>query len=138
MTLSRKHARRAGAGLAVAALVATQANAMAADGDPVRITRAFNATGDDLSPTRTYSAPHVAVDPEDPMRMVAATPEYRTKVCRLMVTSNGGRNWRLLDSTPSQIQRRCRRCLTSTMFRSRNSWPRSRATVSPPLRPISS
>ena len=102
MTFSRKHARRAGVALAVAAVVASQAGAMAAgDGDPVRITRAFNATGDDLSPTRTYSAPHVAVDPNDPMRMVAATPEYRTKVCRLMVTTNGGRNWRLLDSTPS-------------------------------------
>ena len=101
MKLSRRQARGAGAALAVAAMVATQAGAMAAYGDPVRITKAFNATGDDLAPTRTYSAPHVAVDPNDPMRMVAATPEYRTKVCRLMVTTNGGRNWRLLDSTPS-------------------------------------
>ena len=99
---SRKRTRRIAIVLAVAAGVATQGGAMAADdSDPVRITKAFNATGDDLSPTRTYSAPHVAVDPNDPLRMAAATPEYRTKVCRLMVTTNGGQNWRLLDSTPS-------------------------------------
>lgn len=74
---------------------------MAAPEDPVRITRSFNATGDDLSPTRTYSAPHMAVDPNDPMRIVASTPEFRTKACKLMVTTNGGRNWRILDSNPN-------------------------------------
>jgi len=100
VTRPGKRAVRAGIALAMAGAIAAQGSALAAD-EPARITKAFNATGDDLSPTRTYSAPHVAVDPRNPMRMVAATPEYRTKVCRLMVTSDGGRNWRILDSTPS-------------------------------------
>jgi len=100
MTLTRRTRRLAGLALAAVTAVAGQGGAMAAD-DPVRITKSFNATGDDLSPTRTYSAPHMAVDPNDPLRIVAATPEFRTKVCKLMITTNGGRNWRILDSTPS-------------------------------------
>jgi hypothetical protein len=99
--MSRKRLFRSGLAVAAAALVASSTGAFAAEGEPVRITKAFNVTGDDLSPTRTYSAPHMAVDPEDPMRIVASTPEFRTKQCKLMVTTNGGRNWKILDSTPS-------------------------------------
>ncbi|MGH9223981.1 MAG: sialidase family protein [Acidimicrobiales bacterium] len=98
---NRRRALRAGAGLGLLALVAGQAGAFAADQSPVRVTKSYNATGDDLAPTRTYSAPHMAVDPEDPMRIVASTPEFRTKGCRMMITTNGGQNWRILDSTPS-------------------------------------
>ena len=99
--MNRKHAAKIGAGFGLLALVAGQAGAFAADQSPLQVTKSYNATGDDLSPTRTYSAPHMAVDPEDPMRIVAATPEFRTKSCKLMITTNGGQNWRILDPTPS-------------------------------------
>lgn len=98
--MNNRSRRIAALGLVAAAAVAGQSGAMAAD-DPVRITKSFNATGDDLAPSRTYSAPHMAVDPNDPLRIVASTPEFRTKLCKLMITTNGGRNWRILDSTPS-------------------------------------
>ena len=92
-------------GLSLLAMVAGQTGALAdapADAQsPVRVTRSFNATGDDMAPTRTYAAPHLAVDPNDPLRIAAATPEMRTKNCRFLLTTDGGQTWRLLEPTPS-------------------------------------
>jgi hypothetical protein len=94
---------RHAAGIAVllAAGVAAQGGALAQSSDEPRITKAFQVTGDDLAPTRTYSAPYMAVDPENPLNIVASTPEFRSKSCRLMRSTNGGKNWKILENTPS-------------------------------------
>ncbi|MCA1692306.1 MAG: glycoside hydrolase [Actinobacteria bacterium] len=92
-------ARRAGMAALLAAMVAAQGGALAAD-EPV-VTKAFNVTGDDLAPTRTYSAPAMAVDPNNSMNIVASTPEFRSKTCKLMRSSDGGRTWRILDQSPN-------------------------------------
>ncbi len=101
MNMNRTRVLQAGVGLGFLAMVAGQAGAFAASQSPVRITKSYNATGDDLAPTRTYSAPHLAVDPNDPMRIVASNPEFRTKACKFMLSTDGGRSWKILDPTPS-------------------------------------
>lgn len=88
-------------GLGLVAMMAGQTGALADGQAPVRITKSFNATGDDLAPTRTYAAPHLAVDPSNPLRIAAAVPEMRTKNCRFLLTTDGGQTWRLLDPMPS-------------------------------------
>jgi hypothetical protein len=69
-------------------------------GEP-RVTASVRATGEDLAPTRTYGAPFLAVDPENPNTIVAATPEMRTRTCRFMRSLDAGRTWRLMDAFPS-------------------------------------
>ncbi|MGH9223813.1 MAG: hypothetical protein ACRD2W_08530 [Acidimicrobiales bacterium] len=98
---TRALAMAAGIGLGLLAMLAGQAVALPDTKSPLRITKSYNATGDDLAPTRTYAAPHLAVDPNDPMRIAAATPEMRTKNCRFLLTTNGGQTWKLLDPSPS-------------------------------------
>mgnify|MGYP006183352359 CR=1 FL=1 len=52
---------------AVAVLLAGQAAAFAADAP--RMTRAGHVTIDDQSPSRTYQAPYLTVDPENPRQV---------------------------------------------------------------------
>jgi hypothetical protein len=100
--MNARTARRSLVAAGVAALIAGQGAALAAPDDkPLRVTKSYNATGDDLAPTRTYSAPYMAVDPTNPKRIVASTPEFRTKQCKLLVSTDAGRKWKILDSTPS-------------------------------------
>jgi len=75
--------------------------AIGADGDPVRVTASARVTKEDLSPTRTYGAPYLAVDPENPNVIVAAAPEMRTRACRFMRSLDAGRTWRLMDAFPN-------------------------------------
>ena len=84
------------------ALMAGQGMATSAEeGDPVRVTAATRVTGEDLSPSRTYGAPHLAVNPDNPNVIVAATPEMRTRACRFMRSVDAGRTWKLMDAFPS-------------------------------------
>jgi hypothetical protein len=85
--------------LPVLALIGGQGIAAGAT-DP-RVTAAVRATGEDLAPTRTYGAPFLAVDPENPDHIVAATPEMRSRTCRLMRSLDAGRTWKLMDAFPS-------------------------------------
>jgi hypothetical protein len=87
------------AALPVAALALGQGVAIGAD--PPRVLASVRATGEDLAPTRTYGAPFLAVDPENPNTIVAATPEMRTRTCRFMRSLDAGRTWRLMDAFPS-------------------------------------
>ena len=84
----------------VLALVAGQGMAAGQSAEG-RVTQSVRATGEDLSPTRTYGAPYLAFDPENPEVIVAATPEMRTRTCRLMRTLDGGQSWKLMDALPS-------------------------------------
>ena len=70
------------------------------EGDPVRLTANKRVTQEDLAPSRTYGAPFLAVDPENENVIVAATPEMRTRACRFMRSTDGGRNWNLMDAFP--------------------------------------
>ena len=96
--MSRRRLLIAGA-LPVLALLGGQGMAVGAD-EP-RITASTRATGEDLAPTRTYGAPYLAVDPENPDHIVAATPEMRSRTCRFMRSLDAGRTWKLMDAFPS-------------------------------------
>ncbi|MGI8806835.1 MAG: sialidase family protein, partial [Acidimicrobiales bacterium] len=87
------------AGLPVLVLLGGQGMAAGA-GEP-RVTASVRATGEDLAPTRTYGAPFLAVDPENQDHIVAATPEMRSRTCRLMRSLDAGRTWKLMDAFPS-------------------------------------
>lgn len=96
--MSRRHLLALGA-LPLIALVGSQGVAIGA-GEP-RVLASVRATGEDLAPTRTYGAPYLAVDPENPNVIVAATPEMRSRTCRFMRTLDAGRTWKLMDAFPS-------------------------------------
>ncbi len=93
--------RRLAAIAALPVLVLVGGQGVAVSADPPRVLASVRATGEDLAPTRTYGAPFLAVDPENPNTIVAATPEMRTRTCRFMRTLDAGRTWRLMDALPS-------------------------------------
>jgi hypothetical protein len=75
---------------ALAALAGTQ-TALAA-GEP-RVTAASNATRDDNNPARQYTTPFVAVDPDNPLRVVISFMEARSRRCSILVSNDGGSTW---------------------------------------------
>ncbi len=88
--------------LAVGLAGATQGMAGAADPtDPIRLTKPVRATEFDINPARTYLTPYFAIDPDDPLRVVAALHESRTRRCGLMRSTDGGQTWTRPDSSPS-------------------------------------
>ncbi len=86
---------------ALPVLVLLGGQGMATGADEPRVTASVRATGEDLAPTRTYGAPFLAVDPENPDHIVAATPEMRSRTCRFMRSLDSGRTWKLMDAFPS-------------------------------------
>lgn len=66
-----------------------------------RVTEPVNATEFDVSPGRTYGVPGFAVDPGDPLHILAAAVDLRTQTCGTMETTDGGQSWASLDSSPS-------------------------------------
>jgi photosystem II stability/assembly factor-like uncharacterized protein len=77
------------------------APAGAASTAPLRITSAVQVTKADVDPTRTYSSPSIAIDPENKMNVVAAYVEMRSRHCGLLRSTDGGRTWKALDASPS-------------------------------------
>lgn len=72
--------------------------------DPPQLTTPVHVTKDDLNPGRTYSSPNLAVDPSNPMVIVGAFAELRTRRCSIVRTADGGQTWTRLDpanSSPS-------------------------------------
>lgn len=86
-------------GVGVLALVAVSQGARAED--PLRLTRPAQATKFDLNPGRTYLAPHLAVDPNDDLHVLAGISDVRTKRCSLMRSTDGGQSWALVEGSPS-------------------------------------
>ncbi|MGH9267342.1 MAG: sialidase family protein, partial [Acidimicrobiales bacterium] len=87
---------RAGlAGAALASLIAAQ-GALAAE--PLRLTQPIQATKNDIDPQRTYSAPHLVVDPSNPLHIIGGFGEMRTKTCGIMRSTDGGQNWKVTRS----------------------------------------
>ena len=84
---------------AAALLMAGQAAAFAAD--PPRLTSASHVSIDDQSPSRTYLAPFMAVDPENPRQIVASAVDARARTCHTFRSADGGTSWKRLEATPS-------------------------------------
>jgi hypothetical protein len=66
-----------------------------------RLTTPTKATKEDLEPARTYADPYVLIDPDNPLVVLAATVEMRSRACRVFRSADGGGSWKLLDTTPS-------------------------------------
>ncbi len=67
----------------------------------VQVTAPVQATKFNLSPARTYGVPDFAVDPEDPLHILASAVDLRTQVCGTMQSFDGGQTWEPLESSPS-------------------------------------
>lgn len=69
--------------------------------EPLRLTTNVQATKEDVDPTRTYSAPYLAVDPSNDMRIVGSFIDFRTARCGLIRSLDGGQTWKRLDAFPA-------------------------------------
>ena len=85
--------------LAVAGVLLSTGPGLAAE--PLRVTKPVQITKEDLNPVRTFSAPNLLADPEDPMRVVGSYADFRTGRCNLIRSTDGGQTWKLLvESSP--------------------------------------
>lgn len=85
--------------LAGAMLIAVPAGAQPVS-PPISITRPVQLTKADPVPVRTYATPVVAVDPENPLHIVAAGAEMRSRTCGVTRSIDGGQTWKQLDVSP--------------------------------------
>ena len=67
---------------------------------PPTLTRPAHSTVADVDPGRMYSSPAMAVDPEDPMRIVAGFADLRTRRCGIVRSVDGGRTWVRPEGAP--------------------------------------
>ena len=103
------------AGAAGAALVATsggsalaqttttykQVTFKAQDAKVKQLTAAVSMTKDEESPARAFTGPtSMAVDPENPRIIVAATANQRNKTCYLTVSTDAGATWHFSKEPP--------------------------------------
>ena len=88
------------AALALAAIVLMLNAPVGAVSGPT-LTTPTKTTKEDLEPARTYADPYVLVDPDNPLVVLAATVEMRSRACRVFRSSDGGGSWKLLESTPT-------------------------------------
>jgi hypothetical protein len=88
---------RACAALAMAAGVLILSGSVGAADGP-RLTTPTKATKEDLEPARTYADPYVLIDPDNPLIVLAATVEMRSRACRVFRSTDGGGSWKLLET----------------------------------------
>ncbi len=70
--------------------------------EPQRLTASVHMTRDETAPTRGFSGPtSMAAKPGDPRVVVAASANLRSRVCHLLVSTNGGANWRFSRELPA-------------------------------------
>jgi len=96
-----KHVRRRVAVVALALGMAGATQGMAGAADPIRLTKPVRATEFDIAPGRTYLTPYYAIDPDEPLNVVAAFIEARSRRCGMMRSTDGGQTWTRLESSPS-------------------------------------
>ncbi len=94
MTSTTRRLAVAAAGL----MVLAQGAASAAD--PPALTTPVHVTKEDVNPVRTYSAPNLLAHPKDPMVVVGAFADLRTRRCGLVRTVDGGTTWTTLCTAP--------------------------------------
>ena len=87
--------RQACAGVTIALLTLTlmPIASVGQAAEPPRVLQAVQATNDDRNPARMYSAPTIAVDPDNPQVIVAAAAEIRSRTCGLLRSQDRGRTW---------------------------------------------
>lgn len=75
----------------------------AGQGDTVqRLTTGVHMTKEDTSPTRGFSGPtSMAVDPDNPRVIVAASANLRTRLCHLLVSTDAGATWNQSKERPA-------------------------------------
>ena len=95
MRVTTRRLAVAGAGL----MLLAQGAASAAD--PAALTTPVNVTKEDLNPVRTYSAPNLLAHPSDPEIVVGAFADLRTRRCGMVRTVDGGKTWKIVESSPS-------------------------------------
>jgi hypothetical protein len=105
VTTRRSPRGRLSAGFALAGLIlawlGTSPVLPAAAESPFQVTQPVRITVGDTTPTRTYSSPMIAVDPENENTVLAAYAEMRTARCGVARSTDGGRSWKRLEATPS-------------------------------------
>jgi hypothetical protein len=71
------------------------------DTDVDNLIAAANMTKDQEGPARAFTGPtDMAVNPEDPRIVVAATADLRSKTCFLTVSKDAGRTWHFSEEPP--------------------------------------
>ncbi|MGH9223166.1 MAG: hypothetical protein ACRD2W_05145 [Acidimicrobiales bacterium] len=85
--------------LAAGLMILAQGAAGAAD--PLRLTKPVQVTKDDLSPSRLYLAPALAIDPANPLHVAAGVTELRNKACGFMRSTDGGQTWARPEAQPA-------------------------------------
>jgi hypothetical protein len=98
--VTRSRALR-GAAAALLLLAVTQGAALGATDSAPRVSEPVRATKEDDDPVRTYSGPSLAVDPTNPMRVVASYVDLRNRRCGLLRSFDGGGTWKRLDASPA-------------------------------------
>jgi len=95
MTRTTRRLAVAAAGL----MLLAQGAASAAD--PPSLTKPVHVTKEDLNPVRTYSAPNLLAHPSNPLIVVGAYADLRTRRCGMVRTVDGGLTWKILEASPS-------------------------------------
>ena len=83
-----------------AGLMLLAQGAASAAGPPV-LTTPVHVTKEDLNPVRTYSAPNLVAHPTNSEIVVGAFADLRTRRCGMVRTVDGGKTWKMLESSPS-------------------------------------
>lgn len=98
--MNRSSAVRIGVAAAACALLA-QGTAFGATASPIGLTKPVQATVGNVDPGRLYSSPAIAVDPKDPLRVVAGVADLRNRRCSLLRSFDGAKTWSIADASPA-------------------------------------
>ncbi|MDP9419513.1 MAG: glycoside hydrolase [Actinomycetota bacterium] len=75
----------------------------AQDVEVQRLTDGVHMTKEDTAPTRGFTGPtSMAVHPENPRVIAAATANLRTRLCYLLVSTDAGATWRFSEERPER------------------------------------
>ncbi|MDQ3642044.1 MAG: glycoside hydrolase, partial [Actinomycetota bacterium] len=85
----------------VLAWLGTSPGLAAPEESPFHVTRPVRISVGDTTPTRTYSSPMIAADPENKDTVLATYAEMRTARCGVARSIDAGRTWKRLEATPS-------------------------------------
>ncbi|MGH9266605.1 MAG: sialidase family protein, partial [Acidimicrobiales bacterium] len=92
-----------GAAMLAAGLVAgTTLQGMAA-GEPI-VLQPVQASVEDIDPGRLYSSPALAIDPDDPRRMIAGFADLRTRRCAVMRSTDAAQTWSRGKNVPGTAE----------------------------------
>src|SRR5215218_4013128 len=109
----------------MAALAAMPGSGSAASAP--QLTKPVNATKADLNPQRTYGAPSLAVNPDDSDIIVGGFIEFRARKCGLIRSTDAGRTWKILESTPEIKSQPYCLANNSNIFHAPVAWGRDNA-----------